>query len=256
VRGLSRSWRPAARADPDPVDVSGVVARMLGDPSMDNRTRAGLLRRLTVALTASARRAGAAAVGSGRWLTDTVEEFAPHVPIRDLPTLRAHHDGLAGDALAQVLVEAAAHATGAVGAAGGVISTLEFTAPPMLLTSPVQVAAETFAVIAIELKLVAELHEVYGRAVVGTPAVRTAAYLGAWTRRRGLDPLNPGAGLTGLVGGAARRELRRRVMRRAGENVTTVMPFMAGAVAGASLNSRETRKLGVKIAKDLGGRLR
>jgi hypothetical protein len=43
-------------------------------------------------------------------------------------------------------------------------------------------------------------------------------------------------------------------MRRAGENVTTVLPFMAGAVAGASLNSRETKKLGERIARDLGGR--
>jgi hypothetical protein len=111
-------------------------------------------------------------------------------------------------------------------------------------------------VVAIELKLVAELHEVYGRAAVGTPAVRTAAYLGAWTRRRGIDPFAGGAGLTGLVSGAARRELRRRVMRRAGGNVATMLPFMAGAVAGASLNSRETRKLGQRIAKDLGAHLR
>jgi hypothetical protein len=255
VRGLSRRWRSADSAQAATGDVSGVVVRLIGDPSLDNRARAGLLRRLSVALAASARRAGAAAVGSGRWLTDTVEEFAPHVPIRDLPTLRAHHDGLSGDALAQVLIEAAAHATGAVGAAGGVVSSLEFTAPPLLLTSPVQVAAETLAVVAIELKLVAELHEIYGRAVVGTPAVRTAAYLGAWTRKRGLDRAG-GPGLSGLVGGTARRELRRRVMRRAGENVATVLPFMAGAVAGASLNSRETRKLGAKIAKDLGGHVR
>lgn len=252
MRGLSRRWRPAAPADAASGDVSGVVVRLVDGTPMDNRARAGLLRRLTVALAASARRAGAAAVGSGRWLTDTVEEFAPHVPIRDLPTLRQHHDGLAGDALAKVLIDAASRATGAVGAAGGVVSSLEFTAPPLLLTSPVQVAAETLAVVAIELKLVAELHEVYGRGVVGTPAVRTAAYLGAWTRRRGIDPYSGGPGMTGLLTGTARRELRRRVMRRAGGNVATVLPFMAGAVAGASLNSRETRKLGDKIAKDLG----
>jgi hypothetical protein len=256
VRGLSRRRRSAAAADSAPADVSGVVVRLIDDPSLDSRARAGLLRRLAVALTASARRAGAAAVGSGRWLTDTVEEFAPHVPVRDLATLRSHHGDLTGDPLAQVLVDAASKATGAVGAAGGVVSSLEFTAPPLLLTSPVQVAAETLAVVAIELKLVAELHEVYGHAVVGTPAVRTAAYLGSWTRRRGIDPSGAGAGLSGLVSGTARLELRRRVMRRAGENVATVLPFMAGAVAGASLNSRETRKLGVKIAKDFGGRLR
>ena len=235
--------------------MSGVVVRLVDGTPLDRRARARLLRRLAVILAASARRAGAAAVASGRWLTETIEDLAPHVPVRDLATLRSHYHGLSRDDLARALIDSAARATGAVGAAGGVVSSLEFTAPPLLLTSPVQVAAETIAVVAVELKLVAELHEVYGRAAVGTPAVRTAAYLGAWTRRRGIDPFAGGAGLTGAVSGAARRELRRRVMRRAGGNVATVLPFMAGAVAGASLNSRETKKLGERIAKDLGAHL-
>jgi hypothetical protein len=252
VRGLSPR-RPAADADPG--DLSGVVVRLIDGTPMDGRARAGLLRRLSLALASSARRAGAVAVASGRWLTDTVVEFAPHIPIRDATALRAHHNGLFGDDLARALIDAAAHATGAVGAASGVVSSLEFTAPPLLLTSPVQVAAETMAVVAIELKLVAELHEVYGRPAVGTPAVRTAAYLGAWTRRRGLDPTNGGAGLSGILTGTARRTLRSRLMRRAGENSVTVVPLM-GVVAGASMNSSQTRKLGEKIAKDLGGHLR
>jgi hypothetical protein len=249
VRGLSR---PRRAETPDAESASGVVVRLIDGTPLDRRTRARLLRRLTVILAGSARRAGGAAVTSGRWLTETIEELAPHVPIRDLPTLQAQHPGLSRDDLARTLIDSAARATGAVGAAGGVVSSLEFTAPPALLTAPVQLAAETLAVVAIELKLVAELHEVYGRAAVGTTAVRTAAYLGAWTRRRGLDPFAGGSGLTGLVSGAARRELRRRVMRRAGGNVATMLPFMAGAVAGASLNSRETKKLGQRIANDLG----
>jgi hypothetical protein len=175
--------------------------------------------------------------------------------VRDAATLSEHHGGAHGDALAQSLVAAAARATAAVGAAGGLVSSIEFVTPPLLLSSPVQVAAETVAVVAIELKLVAELHEVYGRAAVGTPAVRTAAYLGAWTRRRGLDPGQGRMGLTGTLNGAARRELRRRVVRRAGTNVSTVVPFLAGAVAGGSLNSRETQRLARRIVHDLGGHL-
>jgi hypothetical protein len=232
-----------------------VVARLASDTPMGNRDRAGLLRRLTAALGGSARRAGASAVASGRWLADSVVDLAPHVPVRDLATLRAHHDGLTADALADALVAAAARATGAVGAAGGVLSSVEMTAPPLLLSSPLQLAAETLAVVAIELKLVAELHEVYGQAPPGTPAVRAAAYLGAWTRRRGLDPAGETPGMTAVVSGAARRELRRRLARRVGSNATTMLPFFAGAVAGASLNSRETRRLGRRVSTDLGGRL-
>ncbi|MGN6475229.1 MAG: hypothetical protein ACTHK4_16475 [Mycobacteriales bacterium] len=232
-------------------ETPGVLARLLDGTPLDRQSRAVLLRRLAVSLVGSARRAGAAAVASGQWLTDTVTDLAPHIPVRDLSTLSEHHGGKAGDELAEALIENAALATGAIGAAAGVVSSLEFAAPPLLLTSPVQVAAETVAVIAVELKLVAELHEVYGRAAVGTPAVRTAAYLGAWTRRRALDRIVPGERLSGMLTGAARKELRRRVLRRAGSNSASVLPLLAGAVAGASLNSAQTKRLGKQISAGL-----
>ena len=39
------------------------------------------------------------------------------------------------------------------------------------------------------IKLIAELHEVYGAAVPGNPRTKAQAYLIAWTERRGIDPL-------------------------------------------------------------------
>jgi hypothetical protein len=254
VRRLSGT-PPQRDADPQADDVPGVIARLVSGDATDRTTRARLLRRLTVAMTASARKAGAAGVASGRWLTDSVVDIAPHIPIRDAETLSEHHAGATGDALAIALVASAARATGAVGVAGGLVSSIEMAAPPLLLSSPVQVAAETLAVVAIELKLVAELHEVYGQPALGTPAVRTAAYLGAWTRRRALEPGPGRPGLVTTLNGAARRELRRRLMRRAGTNMTTIIPFLAGAVAGGSLNSRETKRLAQRISRDLGGRI-
>src|ERR671932_2767748 len=38
-----------------------------------------------------------------QWMTDAVTEAAPHVPIRELDTLRLHHDGLDGEALVERL---------------------------------------------------------------------------------------------------------------------------------------------------------
>jgi hypothetical protein len=221
-------------------DLPGVVARLTADEPLDRRARAGLVGRLAVLLAKS-----------GRRLIDSVVEIAPHVPVRDRATLRRQFPDLTDDAVAEHLIATAARATAAVGAAGGLLSTVELAAPPALLSAPVQVAAETLAVVAIEVKLVAELHEVYGRGVAGTPAVRGAAYLGAWTRRRGLDPFSAAGSLSGVIGGAARRELRQRLVRRAGRNAASVVPFLAGAVAGASLNRRETRRLGERIVADL-----
>jgi hypothetical protein len=221
-------------------DLGRIVARLTDDEPLDRRTRAGLVGRLAVLMAVQSRR-----------LVDAVIDVVPHIPIRDRSTLRAHHPGLDDDELAAALVGTATRVTSAIGAAGGLLSTVEMAAPPALLSAPIQIAAETLAVVAVEVKLIAELHEVYDRAPTGTPAVRAAAYLGAWARRRGIDPVSGGSGLTSVISGAARRELRQRLLRRAGRNVATVVPFLAGAVAGAALNQRETRKLGDRILADL-----
>jgi hypothetical protein len=221
-------------------DLSGVLARLTDDEPLDRRARAGLVGRLAVLLARS-----------GRRLVDTVVEVAPHIPVRDRETLRRHHGSLTDDQIAAQLVATAARATAAVGAAGGLLSTVEIAAPPAYLTAPVQVAAETLAVVVIEVKLVAELHELCGRGVPGTPATRGAAYLGAWVRRRGLDPFADAPSLGGVIGGAARTQLRQRLLRRAGRNATSVVPFLAGAVAGAALNRRETVRMGERLLADL-----
>ena len=218
----------------------GIVARLTADEPLDRRTRAGLVGRLAVLLGKR-----------GRRLADAMTEIAPHIRIRDRRTLHQHYMNLDDDEIARQLIASAARATAAVGVAGGLLSTIEIASPPVLLTAPVQIAAETIAVVAIETKLVAELHELFDRGVVGTSAVRGAAYLGSWARRRGLDPFAPSPRLAETVTGAAQRELRHRLMRRAGRNSLTVVPFLAGAIAGASLNRRETLKLGDRIMRDL-----
>lgn len=237
-------------SEEEPGELSALVARISRDEPLDTRSRSRLLGRLAGLLAMSAKRAGAAAVTSGRWLTDVVLDVAPHVPIRDLGTLRDHYDGRTGDALAEAVTTAASRATAAVGAAGGAIAALEFAAPPALLTAPVLLSAETLAVVAIELKLVAELHEVYGRRPAGSSGARTTAYATSWARQRGIDPVK-GAGLTGVLGSAARRELRQRLLRRAGRSLSTFLPFLAGAAAGAELNRRGTRRLADAIVADL-----
>jgi len=114
----------------------------------------------------------------------------------------------------------------------------------------VQLAAETLLVAVIEVKLIAELHEVYGAGVGGTPRQRAMAYLVSWTNRRGIDPLDP-AGMQLALGGTAKRALRVRLIRRAGRNLSTLGPMMTGAVAGSVVNHRETRRLGEEVRADL-----
>lgn len=231
-------------------EVGEVVAR-LSERDLDVAERGRLLARLTGLLAGGFRAAGARAAVSGRWLADLVDAVAPTIPVRDLPTLRAHHSGLSGDELAASLVRSATLATAGVGAAGGALAAVQHAAPPTLLAAPLQLTAETLAVVAIELKLVAELHVVYGRAPVGPPAQVAAAYVGSWAGKRGVDSASGIPALGVVLGAAARQQLRRRLARRLGRNVSTLAPFLTGAVAGAELNRRETRSLGEALIEEL-----
>ena len=232
------------------------ILEQLDDEELGRSDRGRLLVRLAAALAAGARQAGARALLTGRALADTVSELAPQVPVRDLRTLQEHYDGLSGEALADALVENAARTTAGIGAAGGALAAAQLTAPPSLALAPVQVAAETVAVVLVELKLVAELHVVHRQVPPGNPTQQAAAYLQSWIGRRGLDLSGPGLGLSAVVATAARQQLRGRLVRRFGRNLSTLAPFLAGAVAGAELNRRETQSLADTLREDLRRHLR
>lgn len=174
--------------------------------------------------------------------------------MRDLATLRRHHPDLTGDALAERLIRNAARTTAGIGMAGGGIATVEWAAPPTLLTAPVLLTAETLAVVAVELKLIGELHEVYNQPIPGTGTQRATAMLAAWAGRRGVNPLSGVRGMAAVLGTTARKELRDRIAKRFGRNLTTLGPLLSGAAVAGYLNRRATRQLGDAIRKDLGRR--
>jgi len=235
--------------------VADVVAQ-LSDGGLDRAARGRLLTRLSRLLAGGAREAGARATLTGHWLADVVADLAPHIAVRDLATLRQHHlsaDGrvLSDDELAEALVRTASLATAGIGAAGGALAAVQHAAPPTLLAAPVQLAAETVAVVAVELKLVAELHVVHGRAPLASSGQVAAAYLTSWAARRPVDPRAHLAGIGEVLSAAARQQLQRRVARRAVRNLSTLAPLLVGAVAGAELNRRETRALGQALVEQL-----
>ena len=137
------------------------------------------------------------------------------------------------------------------------VMSVEELAPPAWLGLPFELVAETVAVAAIELKLVAELHEAYGRRIPGSAGERTTALVRAWAERRGVNTLTvaTSGGLAGALGRGTRNELvrlvRRRLMARAGRNLSSLAPFLAGAVAGAEVNRRATLRLGEAVVRDL-----
>ncbi|WP_433286310.1 hypothetical protein [Micromonospora sp. CA-244673] len=186
-----------------------------------------------------------------RWMADTVAEVAPHVPIRDLATLRRHFPGLDDEAIADRLIRNASRATAGVGAAGGGVAAVEWAVTPTLLSAPVLLAAETVAVVAIELKLIGELNEVHRLPLPAGGAQRAVSLVQSWATQRGVNPMMPGVGVSAVLGTAARRELRDSLLRRFGRNLTTLGPFLTGAAVAGYLNRRATRTLGDQLRKDL-----
>jgi len=58
-------------------------------------------------------------------------------------------------------------------------------------------------------------------------------------------------GLIMAAGSPLARRLRRRLYRRLGRSAFSLGPLFTGALAGAALNGRETRRLGQEIRADL-----
>jgi hypothetical protein len=246
---------PGPSADAETAKLGELVARVADHDRNRTGDRKDQLAALTRGLAGAAKGAtGHGLRGAGSLLADVLADAATRLRIRDAATLRVHHAGLSDDEIAAVLVRNAARTTAAFGAAVGALAAVEFTAPPTLVAAPVQLAAETLAVAAVEIKMLAELHELMGRPAYGTGAQRGSAYLMSWMRQRALDPKVGAAGLSAIIGAAAKSELRTMLMRRAGRSMTKLAPFLAGAVAGGVVNRRVTRSLGEKVTAQLRGR--
>ena len=181
--------------------------------------------------------------GGGR-LTRQVVAMAQRLRIRDQAALRAQFPGKSSEEIADALIEGAARASATVGGAVGAWAAL-----PVLPAYPVEVATETLALIGIEIKLVAELHEAYGTPATGTPVERMTAYIAAWAHRRGVFMVP--TGLVLAAGSPLARRLRWRLATRMSRSVFSLGPLLTGAFAGAMLNRQETRRLGHSVRTDL-----
>jgi len=177
-------------------------------------------------------------------LSAQVLAMAQRLRVRDQAALRAQFPGRSAEDIADALIESAARASAAVGGAVGAWAAL-----PALPAYPVEVATETLALIGIEVKLVAELHEAYGMPATGNAMDRTTSYVAAWAHRRGVSMI-PG-GLVLAAGSPLARRLRWRLATRMGRSAFSLGPLLTGAVAGAMLNRQETRRLGHSVRTDL-----
>jgi hypothetical protein len=252
----------APRTDGDPSRLAEIVVAAGTPQPLSRIDRARALAKAVPILDASARGAGLGAVTAGRWITDVVLDIAPQIPIRNRLALRQHFPRRTDAQIAEELIRTASRATAALGASAGALAAVEFAAPPALLAAPAQLAAHLVAVMTVEIKLVAELHELAGRRPAGGISDRAGAYLLSWTHRRAVGAIfgtraasglsEGSSGITAVLGTTAVGQLRKVLVRRFAHSTATLAPLLVGAAAGAELDRRTTRAIGRRVAKDLG----
>jgi len=245
---LARRSPDLLRRSPDLVRRSPDLVRRSPDlvrrsPDLVRRG-SGATRKGTSVVGRGTHLAGRGVQRGGRWLAGEVLALAPRLPVRDQATLRAQFPGKSPDELADALIEGASRASAAVGATVGIWSVL-----PVAPAFPAEIVTETLTLVGIEIKLIAELHEVYGMRPSGDFASRMTAFVGAWAHRGGVV-LTPG-GVVLAMGSPLGRRLQRRLAVRAGRSAVSLGPLLTGAAAGALLNRRETRRIGQEIRDDL-----
>ncbi|RBY86753.1 hypothetical protein DQ244_19005 [Blastococcus sp. TBT05-19] len=185
----------------------------------------------------------------GALLGELLSVTAPRLPVRDKERLRAAHPGASDEEIADALVQRAVRATSGIGAAVGGLSAAHWLAPPSLLAVPLELGAETVLVAAVEIALIAELHELHDRRPPGDAAQRGEAYLSAWSEQRAVTA--QGAGLGSLLGAAGMKALRRRLTRRLAGAVPSAAPLLIGAALAGRGNRRATESLARRVLADL-----
>lgn len=220
-------------------------------PVGDKHSAAAALGGVVSGLSAAARVGGKGAVLGGTFLADLLVTTATRLPLRDKATLLNQHPDLDTEQIADNLVAAASRVSATIGAAAGGLAAAHWLLTPSLVAVPVELAAETLLVAAVEMKLVAELHEIYDARPPGDLGERATAYLGSWTSQRGLSGEGQTVGLASRLAAAGTAALRKRITGRLARNLGSFLPFLAGAVIGARNNASSTRTLSQRLREDL-----
>ena len=193
---------------------------------------------------------GAADGSPGVLLAELLSAAAPRLPIRDAVRLRQAYPGASDEEIADALVARAARLTSGIGAGTGGLSAARWFAPVSLLTLPIALGAETVLSAGVEVVLIGELHELYGRPATGDARTRAAAYVASWSEQRPVDGAAT-AGLGALLGTAGLRALRKQIPRKLSGVIPSAAPFMLGAALAGRGNRRATETLAERIRSDL-----
>ena len=171
------------------------------------RRRRGRRRVRAAAAPGTRRPAGAGRAGGDRGRRARCSATCSPRPPRGCPSATpagcgAAYPGASDDEIADALVARAARLTSGIGAAtGGLVGGALVRAGVAARRCRWSWAPRPCSSAAVEVVLVGELHELYGRPPAGDARARAAAYLASWSAQRSVDGAGAAA-LGSLLGGA------------------------------------------------------
>jgi hypothetical protein len=180
-------------------------------------------------------------VGPGATLAERLIGATARASFRSQSALHAAYPRLNREQIARILIDRAINTSGRVGLGGGVIGSSQYFAPWTLRGVPAQIMAEAFAIAAVEVRLTAELHALYGIEASGTIKDRAGFWVTAWAKGTAHDPRGP-HDFTAAMRKVVAVQTRRRLARRARRNLLTLAPMLSGAALGRWVNRRQTRE--------------
>jgi hypothetical protein len=152
------------------------------------------------------------------------------------------------------MIRSSGRVSATIGAAAGGLVAFQEVSIAGLLAVPFELAAETALVVLLEIKLVAELHEVAGRPLPGGARERVGGAVRSWLSGRSMSAVSLVAGPAGyeLLGRTTRQKLTMALRRRFTRNLTTLGPMLTGSAVAGYLNRKATLDVGRRVADDLG----
>lgn len=192
---------------------------------------------------------------SGYGIADALLALAPKIPVRKKEEFVKRYGTQDANQLATYAIVSASRVSAGIGGATGAMANASLLSPPTWLALPVEIVAETVLIAMVEIRLIAELHEIYGVALDHDEETRAQQLLATWSSRKGVDIASLGAITPVLsargIKATLMRSIRRRILARSAKNVSSAVPFLIGAGLGAAINRKSTRTLGLAIKREL-----
>lgn len=187
---------------------------------------------------------------SGAFVSSTLLETISQMKVRTGEELTQKYPDLSPRETAEVLIREAARTTLLLGGAAGAVSSAGALAPPLWVTLPLGPLAATLTTSLVELRLVREIHAIYGIPLDSSPQGMRKLF-SSWASGKSSERPENLTEWKDTTQDAFTRLVQRQVLTRLARSVSSLAPMFIGAALGGALAHSGTQRLGENLLTSL-----